>query len=127
MIATSIKAEGKQKIINFLPIWFRRIMCGFFEKKFMINPKTTKTSAEVCIYLNGTFPSEIFFEFTELPFEDFNFKTMLKYHEYLTLEYGDYMTPPKEEERTGHEAGLGEIYMDVNTDFRVYKQKLNNE
>ena len=127
MIAMDIKAEGKQKIINLLPRWFRRMMCGFFEKRFMIAPETTTISKAVWHILSGRYPSEIFFEFTEISFEDFYCKTMLRYHDYLTLKYGDYMVPPKKEDRVGHELNLGEIYMDVNTDFRVYKQKLNNE
>lgn len=126
MVATGDKAEGKQKLINLLPLWFRRMVCSLLEKKFMIDPKNTKICAQLWYFFNGEYPSEIFFDFTEIAFEDFKCKTMLKYHDYLTLTYGDYMTPPKEEDRLGHKTSLGEIYMDVDTDYRVYKQRINN-
>lgn len=93
----------------------------------MIDSKTTKNCAILWYEFKGEYPSEMFFEFTEVFFEDFKCKTMLKYHDYLTLTYGDYMTPPKEEDRCWHEISLGEIYMDVNTDFRVYKRQINNK
>ena len=38
----------------------------------------------------------------EVPFEDRKYKITDKYDEMLTCMYGDYMTPPKEENRIGH-------------------------
>lgn len=34
-----------------------------------------------------------------MPFEDTEFYCMTGYDDYLTLQYGDYMTPPPESER----------------------------
>ncbi len=47
----------------------------------------------------------------DVPFEDITIKIPAKNHEILTRMYGDYMTPPPVEERTGHfmaEIDLGE-------------------
>ena len=45
------------------------------------------------------FPSEFMSEYTELEFEGRKFPAIKRYDEYLTLMYGDYMTPPPIEER----------------------------
>lgn len=42
----------------------------------------------------------VFSDFVEVPFEDFIVRIPIGYHEYLSQLYGDYMTPPPEEERT---------------------------
>lgn len=54
------------------------------------------------IRLNGDFllfPFEIISEYVEIEFEGHRFMAVKQYHEYLTLMYGDYMTPPPVEER----------------------------
>jgi len=43
-----------------------------------------------------------FEEVLELPFEDTSILVPAKYHECLSSDYGDYMTPPAEHARTGH-------------------------
>ena len=45
------------------------------------------------------FPQHLFSEVKDIPFEDKNYKGLLYYDEYLTMMYGDYMTPIKESER----------------------------
>lgn len=47
-------------------------------------------------------PAYLFDEYTELPFEGKTFMCIKKYDEFLSLYYGDYMTPPKEEDRFIH-------------------------
>ena len=46
-----------------------------------------------------TYPIDIFDSYTELKFEGYKFPVLTKYHEYLTITYGDYMTPPPIEEQ----------------------------
>lgn len=45
------------------------------------------------------YPIEWFKEIVHVPFEDTTMPVISKYHEWLTRAYGDYMTPPPEEER----------------------------
>ena len=44
----------------------------------------------------------VFEEYTELEFEGKKFKSIKKYNDWLTREYGDYMTPPPENKRITH-------------------------
>lgn len=117
------KAHGKQNIVNIIPRFIRRMICGYFEKKLFISPKDTDNSAEVWSKLI-TFPSRLFYDLTDTLFEDEMFKAMRGYDEYLTIEYGDYMTPPKEENRGGHIATMGEIIRDAQKDYKEYKEEL---
>jgi lipopolysaccharide cholinephosphotransferase len=47
-------------------------------------------------------PAYLMNDFTELEFEGHAFKAVAEYDKYLTLLYGDYMTPPPEEKRRPH-------------------------
>lgn len=47
-------------------------------------------------------PKSVFTEYTELPFEGYNFKAIFAYDTYLSSIYGDYMTLPPEEKRVSH-------------------------
>jgi len=51
----------------------------------------------------------IFAEEKQLTFEDETFAVPSDYHNYLTLNYGDYMAPLPEDQQKGHELKLGEI------------------
>ena len=49
------------------------------------------------------YPSDILENIIRVPFEDMMVNAMSGYHDYLTLCYGDYMTPPEESKRVpGH-------------------------
>lgn len=50
-------------------------------------------------YLNRRYRSDILESFTMHPFEDVNLPIITAYDHYLTEHYGNYMTPPKEEDR----------------------------
>ena len=49
-------------------------------------------------------PARCFQEYRDMEFEGMQFRAFVDYHTYLTLLYGDYMTPPPVEQRI-HEAG----------------------
>lgn len=49
--------------------------------------------------VNKPFLKSTFDELTDVKFENKNFKAFLRYDEYLTCTYGDYMTPPPVEKR----------------------------
>ncbi len=55
-------------------------------------------------YINKEFtPKHVFSEVIDAPFEDTSFKIMKGYDEWLTIIYGDYMTPPSDNKsKRGH-------------------------
>ena len=58
---------------------------------------------------------------TYLEFEGEKFRVPLKWHELLTEIYGDYMTPPPESERGGHDLEIGKIIWDTKESYKKYK------
>ena len=56
-----------------------------------------------------------------MKFEDGEYCVPVGYDHVLTALYGDYMTPPPENERGGHELNMGEIIWDLERDYREYK------
>ena len=59
---------------------------------------------------------------TTLKFEDTDFCVPCEYDKYLKLAYGDYMKPPPEEERIGHNGENGKIIWDTERDYSYYKE-----
>ncbi len=47
-------------------------------------------------YISTKFPSTVLDSVREIPFEDITVMAMEDYHAFLSAQYGDYMTPPKE-------------------------------
>lgn len=66
------------------------------------------------------FKSDLFDGITENEFEGCMFPVPDKWHEYLTVVYGDYMTPPPPEKRNGgcHTISI----IDTNKDYREYTE-----
>lgn len=67
------------------------------------NDKETKYKILVNDRFSGLtikYPKELVSSFVRLPFEDTQVAAMVGWHEYLTMIYGDYKTPPRKEERT---------------------------
>ena len=57
----------------------------------------------------------------KLPFEDLQLNAPAGYHNILTTLYGDYMTPPPESERGGHDLLMGDIIWDLHQDYSQFK------
>ncbi len=57
----------------------------------------------------------------KLKFEDGEYNAPAGYHNILTAIYGDYMTPPPEDKRGGHDLTMGEIIWDLEKDYSYYK------
>jgi len=65
------------------------------------------------------FPAEWFSDYVEVPFEDTSIRMPVGWHEYLTMQFGDYMVPPKTTERVSHGC-----YVDLDHPVDDYREGL---
>jgi len=59
------------------------------------------------------FPRRLFSEYIDLEFEGIKCMAISSYHEYLTMQYGDYMTLPPEDQRKGVMEAIKYEFVDV--------------
>lgn len=121
MKARSETPTKKLKMIYLIPRCIRRLFCRLNEHKILLNDKKFKTNTVLWYVLTENYPSELFSSTTRLEFEDACFTVMEKYHEYLTIIFGDYMELPPESERQGHNLELGDIIWDLDKSYKYYK------
>ena len=124
MSAVNEKPKGKQIIINSLPSCIRKAICNSFEKKWLISSEGTMEASEVWLGLNYIYPSNLYKDYILVDFEGYKFKAISGYDEYLTLTYGDYMTPPPESDRKGHMGEVLQAVKDPNRGFEFYKNRI---
>ena len=113
-------SDFKLRMLYFLPRWLRIAMCRLIEV-FVF--KGTHKSSHISIVdcnINQLFDSSSFSPTRPHIFEDQDFKIPNDYHYILTKLYGDYMVPPPESERNGHEGTLGKIIYDCNENYTSY-------
>ncbi len=91
------------------------------ENKIFLDEDKCDCSTVIWWCLEGLYRSNLFDDLIMIHFEDSEFKIMKNYDEYLTLLYGDYMTPPDEKDRNGHVGELGEIIIDTKNGYQMYK------
>ncbi len=122
---TNVKSRGRrEKLIDRIPRGVRYLIVDAILKRYANNPRE-----------NGrvfTMPlPEITYGYSDIlhtekrPFEGKLFSVPVGYDSVLTVEYGDYMTPPPEKERGGHESALGEIINDIHKDYQEYREELS--
>ncbi len=121
MRAIKAPMTRKQKVLYAIPRGVRRLVCKLNERNFMLDPTKHQNAAVIWWNIPASFPSHIFSERVKIKFEDAEFYMVKDYDQYLTLAYGDYMTPPDEKDRGGHESTLGEIIIDLENDYTKYK------
>lgn len=97
------------RILEKIPICIRHLYMNFAIKLFTLHKNNSKYVLLPCKGVKIYERSLFFGEDKSLPFEDGVFPVPSDYHTYLTLNYGDYMTPPKEDEQKGHDLNMGEI------------------
>ena len=77
------KIQNKYKKIDFNSVNFAAAVGGSYREREIL-------------------PQDVFTEYIELPFEDYNFKAIKQYDKYLSSIYGNYMELPPEEKRVSH-------------------------
>lgn len=95
----------KLRLIKMIPLSLRRSLCKTIRKKHI----KTDESLPSCAYYWG-FPiraekclPQLFQEEIQVPFEGYMLPVPKEYDKLLTVDYGDYMTPPPEDKRnSGH-------------------------
>ena len=101
--------EGPAQKIRYIGL---RILCIFMSRRFIINSlksirRFAARSKSQRVYFESAFMKKAWLKrLMDFDFESERFPGIVDYDEGLTLLYGDYMTPPKPEDRAGHEVSL---------------------
>ena len=92
-----------KKLLRLMPKRLIHAVAGIYSRLLFHNNKRY----DACCCLDGgdcfqsRFPSDLFDETCEVEFEGHLFPAPKQYDKYLTMAYGDYMTPPPPEKRNG--------------------------
>lgn len=99
-----------------------------FEKQMSKYPfKECEYVTELCAgpkYMRNEYRREWFDSATELPFEDDVLRVPVGYHEYLTMAFGDYMTPPESNQQRPHH---GHVVFEPQKPYEQYLEELTPE
>jgi len=97
------------RLLEKIPICIRHLFMKMVIGIFKMHSDKTKYVLISCKGVKVVKREMIFGEETLLDFEDGKFPATSDYHNYLTINYGDYMAPLPEEEQRGHDLTLGDI------------------
>lgn len=109
-----------KKLHRLIPLWAVRL----FAKAVYLTTFRSPEKYEFCYCLwaqkkfMAKYKSALFMSSCEVEFEGHMFPSPENWNEYLTIEYGDYMTPPPPEKRNGGFHTLEII--DLNKDYKYY-------
>ncbi len=102
------------------PVWLRILICRALS--FLLTRSRNPEELGVVDYgMKYRYSAEWYKKTVKLAFEDREYNAPAAYHEVLTTLYGDYMTPPPESERGGHELLMGDLIWDLQRDYSYYK------
>ena len=122
MKAKGEKAIGGQKIINLLPNKVRHLIVNrIFEKYAWESSKDVFVSELATNDLCRQYKYSDICDLEKKSYEGCMMYVPTKYHEILSKQYGDYMTPPPIEKRGGHELTLGETIIDAHVNYKEYQ------
>lgn len=79
-----------------------RCISKCLEKVAVMSKESTSYICDAASFLQAIFPSSLFMEYTEIPFEGKQYRIIKNYDRYLSTIYGDYMKLPPEEKRVTH-------------------------
>ena len=113
----------EKKLLKFIPVSLIKFIVSVILSFIFKHHK----KYEFCTYLWGEskitprFKSVLFSEFCEVEFEGHMFPAPKDWDKYLTIEYGDYMTPPPPEKRNGGSHTISIV--DINNNYTKYTKK----
>lgn len=113
-----------KKIHRLIPLSSVRLFVGIILKKAFKNPE----KYDSCYYIwskkkfYARFETSLFESVSDMEFEGYTFPVPTKWHEYLTVVYGDYMKLPPPEKRNGgcHTISI----IDLESDYRNYTETI---
>lgn len=109
-----------KKLHRLVPLWAVRLFAKAVYLTTFRNPE--KFEFCYCLWAEKRFKakyrSALFASSCDVEFEGYRFPSPENWDEYLTIEYGDYMTPPPPEKRNGGFHTLEII--DLTTDYKHY-------
>ena len=86
---------------------FRNRRMDRYAKKLSINDSALSGNMFGFTFKKAAMDSDIFKDYIYVDFEDTKARVMKRYDDYLTLIFGDYMTPPPVKEQEGHHYNKG--------------------
>ena len=102
------------KVARSLPESARYKICKAIEK-YIFRSREKAYLSNVWVNITRRIPKESFEPATELLFEGERFSAPKDYDTYLRIAYGDYMTPPPEDKRSG---GHGDLHVDLHHSWK---------
>ncbi len=114
---------NKQRMLYSIPYSLRKWARQRIEKRYIKTIKWEKYCCEIC-RPERLYPASVFDKYSTIRFEDTDFMVINDYETYLTIQYGDYMTPPPENKRKGHALELGDIIFDTKNPYTYYKKDI---
>ena len=101
------------RLFEKIPIPVRHLFMNISELIFRMHGDDTKYVFIVCKGGRVVRRNVIFGGTRTLPFEDYEYPVPNDYDVFLRDQFGDYMTPPPEDERGGHDLRIGEIEWEI--------------
>ena len=99
----------------------RRIRIARFWLFLLTKSFRPKELSTIVYGLPHVFNAEDYKKPVKMKFEDGEFNVPVGYDNVLTNLYGDYMTPPPEDKRGGHDLFMGTIIWSLEQDYSYYK------
>lgn len=116
-------AGRRQKCINLIPRGIRHLIVRAILKKYARDPEENGLVSPLDELEKTSSYSDVLITEKHC-FENEMFSIPRGYNNILTMEYGDYMTPPPEEMRGGHDVTLGNIINDIHKDYKEYQKEI---